>query len=64
MLQMREHMRRLHMEMIRQLHLQQVEFLGAIEEVSNRQESLVGRIDQVGVQVQKLLHMKESMLLM
>lgn len=57
-------MRRLHMEMIRQLHLQQVEFLGAIEEVSNRQESLVGRIDQVGVQVQKLLHMKESMLLM
>ena len=57
-------MRRLHMEMIRQLHLQQVEFLGAIEEVSSRQESLVGRIDQLGVQVQKLLHMKESMLLM
>lgn len=56
-------MRRLHVEMIRQLHLQQVEFLGAIEEVSNRQESLVGRIDQLGVQVQKLLHLKESMLL-
>ncbi len=46
------------------MHLQQVEFLGLMEQISSRQQSLEGRIDHLGTQVQKILRMKESMLLM
>lgn len=55
-------MRRLHVEMVRQLHLQQVEFLGMMEAVASRQESLEHRIDHLATKVQKLLQLKGSML--
>lgn len=60
-MQLRDDIRRLHFEIIRQMHLQQVEFLGLMEQVSSRQQSLEGRIDHLGTQEKG---MKDSMLLM
>ncbi|CAL8463128.1 g2662 [Coccomyxa elongata] len=56
-MELREDMRRLHVEMVRQLHLQQVDFLGMMEAVANRQECLEQRIVDLATKVQKLLQL-------
>ena len=62
MTQLRQDMQRLHFDLVRQLHQQQVEAVEVFQRVLSRQDAMEHRLERLSGQVTKLLRSRNALL--